>query len=86
MPSSEIETGLAAFDILFPTPNGCFVDHPTSNLRFLKVFPIPFFGNGADYRKKLYTNPPDFLSLQLTGVHTLDDLIRWNNACVDFLV
>ena len=85
VPVDQIDQAFAAMDILFPTNNGWFVDYPSSSIRLLKVFPVPFFGNGADFRKKVYANPPDYHSLKLSGAHTLDDLIKWNNACVEFL-
>lgn len=85
IPISGIDDAFSAMDILFPAAGGWFVNHPTSNLRLLKVFPMPFFGNGADLRKKIYTDPPNYHTLKLTGAHTLDDLIKWNNACVEFL-
>ncbi|MBN2564617.1 MAG: hypothetical protein JXB46_02795 [Candidatus Eisenbacteria bacterium] len=85
IPVDDIDKAFEAMSTLFPTDSGWFVDHRTSSIRLLKIFPVPFRGNGADFRKKVYTDPPDYHCLRLTGSYTLNDLIKWNNACVDFL-
>ena len=44
----------------------------------LKMFPVPFMGIGANYRSFIYTESGNFEDLNLTGKHTLNDLIKWN--------
>jgi len=57
----------------------------TSNIKMMKMFPVPFMGVGANYRRLLYTKSGKFKDLKLTGMHTLDDLIKWNNLTVKVL-
>jgi len=86
IPIEEILNALEAYQILFPREDGWFMDlSPTSNIRMLKMFPVPFMGIGANYRRLLYTESGEFKDLKLTGMHTLNDLIKWNNLTVEVL-
>ena len=49
------------------------------------MFSVPFMGIGANYRRLLYTGSGEFEDLKLTGMHTLDDVIKWNNLTVKVL-
>ena len=72
--------------ILFPTEDGWFIDlSPASNIKLLKMFPIPFSGIGANYRRLLYTDNKKFEDLNLSMMHTRDDLIKWNNLSIKLL-
>ena len=51
----------------------------------MKMFPVPFMGIGANYRRLHYTDAKKFEDLKLTGTHTLNDLIKWNNLTVKVL-
>jgi hypothetical protein len=84
LPVDQIDRAFDAYNLLFPM-NNWFSESSYSSIRSLKLFPPVFKGNGADYRKKYYTDDNEYRSLDLTGNHTLDDLIRWNNCIVDFL-
>ncbi len=42
-------------------------------------------GVGANYRRLLYTESGKFEDLELTGTHTLKDLIKWNNLTIEVL-
>ena len=69
---------MGSYQILFPQDDGWFIDLPTSNIKMLKMFPVPFMGIGANYRSFIYTESGNFEDLNLTGKHTLNDLIKWN--------
>ena len=51
----------------------------------LKLFPITFSGIGANYRRWVYTSTKKFEDLSLNGMHTLTDLMKWNNLAVKVL-
>ena len=84
--TEEIPRALEAYQILFPRDDGWFMDlSPNSNIKVMKMFPVPFMGIGANYRKLLYTESGKFEDLNLTGKHTLDDLNKWDNLRVEVL-
>ena len=85
IPIEEIPAALESYEILFPIEDGWFIDLPNSNIKLMKMFPVPFMGIGANYRRLLYTESKDFEELQLSGRHTLDDLIKWHNLTVEVL-
>lgn len=55
----------------------------------MQFFPLPLSGIGANYRRFLYKNNNDDsydnLFKQLTGPHTKDDFIKWNNLSYKYL-
>ncbi|OSS41651.1 hypothetical protein DESAMIL20_1204 [Desulfurella amilsii] len=85
IPIEEIPNALKAYQILFPRDGGWFMDLPSSNIKLMKMFPVPFMGIGANYRRLLYTESGKFEDLNLTGMYTLNDLIKWNNLTVEVL-
>ncbi len=86
IPTDQIPRALQVYDILFPTGSSWFVDRsPNSRIKNLKVFPIPFMGLGAYYRGKIYGEETDLSEIPVTGMHTIKDLISWNNATVAIL-
>lgn len=86
IPMEEISNALEAYQILFPLKDGWFMDlSPKSNIKMLKMFTVPFVGIGANYRRLLYTKSGGVKDLKLTGMHTLNDLIKWNNLTVGVL-
>jgi hypothetical protein len=85
IPIEEIPNALRAYQIVFPRDSGWFVKLSSSNITFLKLFPIPFMGIGANCRKAVYTSSNEYKDLNLTGEHTMSDLINWNNTLVEAL-
>jgi hypothetical protein len=86
IPIEEIPNALNSYQILFPQKDGWFIDlSPNSNIVMLKMFPVPFMGVGANYRRILYTESKKFEELKLTGMYTLSDLYKWNNLSVAVL-
>ena len=86
IPEAEIPNALNSYQILLPRDDGWFIDlSPHSNIKMLRMFPVPFMGIGANYRRVLYTKSGEFEELELTGEHTLDDLIKWNRLAVEVL-
>lgn len=86
IPTEEIPNALEAYQILFRREDGWFMGlSPASNIKMLKMFPVPFMGVGANYRRLLYTDAEKFEDLKLNGIHTLNDLIKWNNLTVKVL-
>jgi hypothetical protein len=82
IPVEHIERAFEVYEILFPMADGWFTKLSTSNIKFLKMFPVPFRAIGANYRKVTYTpNTEGFTELgkSLTGQYTVNDLINWNN-------
>jgi hypothetical protein len=85
IPRDEIPTALESYLILFPQDDGWFMDLRNSNIKLMKMFPVPFMGVGANYRRLIYTESEKFEDLKLTGMHTLNDLIKWNNLTIKVL-
>ena len=86
IPIEEIPKALEVYQILFPQDDGWFMDlSPASNIKMMKMFPVPFMGVGANYRILIYTESKKFEDLKLTGMYTLNDLIKWNNLTVKVL-
>jgi len=86
IPVGEIPNALKSYQTLFPLNDGWFKDlSPNSNIKVMKMFPVPFMGVGTRYRRLLYTESGKFEDLELTGTHTLNDLIKWNNLTVEVL-
>ena len=85
IPISEIPNAFESYEILFPNNDGWFQDLKNSNIKMMKMFPIPFRGIGANYRRLLYTDSKKFEDLKVTGSHTLTDLIKWNNLTIKVL-
>lgn len=79
IPLDEIPNAIKSYSKLFPLEGGWFQDMPNSNIRIMKMFPIPLRGIGAHYRKVKHTNKGKFEDLELTGRHTFNDLNKWNN-------
>jgi len=85
IPLDEIPDAFESYQLLFPVDGGWFKDLINSNIRVMKMFPIPFMGVGANYRRYIH-NSQDYKKLQLTGLHTLRDLIKWNNLMMKVLM
>lgn len=79
IPIEEISNALEAYQILFPRDDGWFIDLPNSSIKMMKMFPVPFMGIGAFYRKLIYTKSRKLEHLNLSGIYTLQDLIKWYN-------
>ena len=86
IPVGEIPNALESYQTLFPLNDGWFKDlSPNSNMKVMKMFPVLFRGVGTRYRRLLYTESGKFEDLELTGTHTLNDLIKWDNLTVEVL-
>ncbi len=88
IPVEEIPNAFESYQILFPREDGWFLDLfpiSNSNISFLKMFPIPFSGIGANYRRLLYSDTKKFKDLSLSGMYTLNDLVKWNNLTIKVL-
>jgi len=85
IPVDEIPLALQAYDAFFPTTGTWFSDtSPKACIRKLKMFPVPFMGLGAFYRRRIY-GVKEFNDLSLSGGYTVKDLVNWNNAAVKVL-
>lgn len=85
VPREEVKNGLSVFDKLFPVSGGWLRKSPSSNIKFLMLYPSSMKGIGAHYRLLNYTDDGKYGSLDLTGIHTAADLRQWNNAAVHIL-
>ena len=85
IPKEEIPNALASYEILFPRDDSWFMDLRSSNIQLIKLFSVPFQGIGANYRRLVYTDNGKFKDLKLTGLHTRDDLVKWNDVTAKLL-
>jgi len=85
IPVGAVDRAFEVYELLFPQDGGWFAEPGGANVRFIKVFSMPFRGVGANYRRLRYGGTEGFDGLQLTGQHTLSDLILWNNLLVEVL-
>jgi len=86
IPVEEIPNAFRSYELLFPRPEGWLLDLPSdSNIKIMHMFPVPFMGIGANYRRLIYTENKKFEELKLSGQFTLTDLIKWNNLVVNVL-
>lgn len=85
IPIEEIPNALKAYDILFPRNDSWFIEPKNTNMVMLKVFPMPFRGIGANYRRLKYAEDKKWDGLHFTASHTHDDLRKWNNLTIDLL-
>ncbi len=82
IPVDHINDAFNAYEILFPMEDGWFNQITTSNIKFLKMFPVSFRAIGANYRKSIYTpGQKEYYELgkSLTGKYTESDLSTWHN-------
>ena len=89
IPETEIDNALSALDILFPFGHdkNWLLELENSHITVLQLFPIPLCGIGANFRREIYSDTADYSGLRtiLSGVHTCNDLQKWNNLGYDFL-
>lgn len=87
IPLSHIDIAFDSFNKLFPRKDGWFQQLGNSNIKFHRLFPIPFRGVGANFRRLIYTNNGEYNDLKenLTGPMTFNDLIKWNNLAYEIL-
>lgn len=85
IPVSSIDDAIRSYGELFPTGGGWFTSNGMSNITMIKLLPSPIKGIGVYNRRVRYGWNPDFDNTPLTGEHTLDDLIQWNNSAYDIL-
>lgn len=72
---------------MFPVSGGWLKDLTSdSNMKVMQMFPVPFMGVGANYRRLVYTDSGKYDDLELTGKYTLSDLKKWNNLAVEVLL
>ena len=56
-----------------------------SNVEVMKMFPVPYMGIGANYRRIMHTASAKYEDLTLSGKYTMRDLFKWNNLAVRVL-
>ena len=79
IPIEELPNAFDSYNKLFPQKDGWFQDIPNTNIKIMKMFPIPFRGVGAYYRNIIHAEENKFDNLELTGKFTRKELIKWNN-------
>jgi len=84
IPVEHIDEAINAYELIFPRSDGWFMSSKHSSIKSLKLFPTPFLGIGANYRRLIYGNG-DWNKLKLSGFHTKKDLIKWNNVLIKLL-
>jgi len=85
IPIEEIPRALAAYDKVFPMGGGWFFDlGDRSHIEVLRLFPVPFFGIGANARRILY-GVEKYDQLPVKGQYTIRDLGKWNNVALAVL-
>ena len=83
IPVEEIPNAFNSYQYLFPVEGGWFSELKYSNIRIMKMFPVPFMGIGSYYRRTLYSKSGNIEELKLSGRQTLKDLSKWNNLTVE---
>lgn len=86
IPIEELPNAFDSYNKLFPLENGWFYDLYNSNIRVMKMFPIPFRGLGAYYRTIIHSEENNFENLKLTGIFTRKDLVKWNKSACNVLI
>lgn len=85
VPEGEIPNALRAFDLLFPLADGSswLREVHTSRCRFIKTFPLPLRGLGANQRKRYY----DVKSYDAFSYadYTTKDLSKWHMSAYELL-
>ena len=86
----EIDSALSAMDVLFPTSESWLRINKQTNILETKLFPMPFRGLGANYRRLIYNskkiNNGQYEDLLLKNDYAYRDLIKWNNMTVELLL
>jgi len=85
IPVENIPQAFSSYEILFPMQDGWFLEPPNTNIRFIKLFPTPYMGIGANFRRYVYSEDKTWKGFKLRGLHTLDDMKKWNNVAVELL-
>lgn len=86
IPVNEIPNALKAYELLFPKEDGWFIGpSSTSNIKQMKMFPVPFKGIGSMYRKHNYTENKNYAELGLTRSYTKEDMKKWHNLAIQVL-
>jgi len=85
IPAKHIPRAFEAYEILFPVEGGWFNQIRTSQIKFIKLFSVPFMGNGVNYRRLNYANDGKYESLKLSPDYTRNDLEKWNDCIVNLL-
>jgi len=87
IPVDEIPNALKSYEILFPIKEqGWFLEPSSeSNIKLMKMLPVPFMGIGALYRAFIYTESKELNDLKTTGKHTLNDLLKWHTLFEKYL-
>jgi len=83
VPVQEVPRALTVFDTLFPIKGSWLKDAYSSQCRFVMLVPTPMQGIGAYHRRRRH-GLEDFEGLGY-GDFTIRDLVKWNNAGVDWL-
>jgi hypothetical protein len=87
IPLSQIPNAFDSFNKLFPKSDGWFYEQTNSRIKSHRLFPVPFHGIGANYRRFIWADDRKFstLSGKLTGYMTYRDLVKWNNLAYKIL-
>ena len=87
IPVENIPRAFEIYEKLFPVPNGWFMRLPNTKIRGMNMFPLAFRGIGANFRRYYYSKDSEFddLNKLVTGLHSFNDLIKWNNLTVEIL-
>ncbi len=85
IPISQLGKAFTFYDRLFPTPSGWLKEQKSSNIREINMFPVPFKGLGANYRRYYHCQKREFEELQLTSQNARKDIIKWNNLACEVL-
>src|SRR5690625_15017 len=85
IPIDHIPAALAAYDALFCVADGWFVDGYRSNMRLLRILPVPFRGIGSFLRRIVHTKSMDLADLHLGGQFTTSDMEKWISVLVKYL-
>lgn len=86
IPVDNIDQALGVYDLLFPS-FGCgkWLMNRNTNIRAMKLFPVPFMGVGANYRRYYHCPNSSFDELNLADTNARKDITKWNNLACEIL-
>jgi len=85
IPLDEIPNALDAYNLLFPSEGGWYIDLPNTNITAFKMFSVPFRGLGAFYRRYIYDEIFSIEKINVGGQFSLNDLKKWNDLAIEIL-
>lgn len=86
IPVEEINNALSAFDILFPHAESWMIYDRNSQIRMMKLFPVPLRGPGVIARKMLFCDSRNIpFNSRYSNWYALNDFKKWLNLSFKYI-